>query len=229
MMVIITSWNGTTAQAMLHPEKYYIGLRTKAMHATPGEAFTVEGLVVDWNGKPAPQATGQIHVELAHLQADYGYGYDDASGDSRYDRWLRKVPEGKQDVKVAGGKFSLDVTPGEADYGFLIRVTSGKATTELLLDGAYPYEYYGYGDGGHYDQTPRPAKPTQFAVKLPNDIKVGEAVTANVRSPYRGKVLWTVETDHPIASEWKDVAAGDASWSSRSIRAQRLRQRVPWS
>jgi uncharacterized protein YfaS (alpha-2-macroglobulin family) len=206
------------ASAMLHPERYYVGLRTKASRATAGETFTVEGLVVDWAGKLAPAATTQLRVELLHLDADYNYGYDDASGDSRYDRWLRAVPEGKQDVKVTGGKFSFDVTPAEADYGFVIRVSSGKAKTELVIDGGYPYEYYGYGDGGHSDQTPRPAKATQLAVKLPRDIKTGEAIAASVRSPYRGKVLWTVETDHLITAEWKDVAAGDATWSFKLDR-----------
>lgn len=202
-----------TATAMVHPERFYLGLRTRLTRATAGERFTVEGAVVDWSGKLAPQATGQIRVELAHLEADYGYGYDDASGDARYDRWLRQVPEGKQDVKVSGGRFSFDVTPSEASIGFLIRVTAGKARTELMLDGEYPYEYYGYGEDGHVDQTPRPAKPTQLAVKLPRDIRTGEPVTASIRAPYRGKVLWTVETDHVITAEWKDVAAGDAAWS----------------
>src|SRR5262249_30176052 len=161
----------------------------------------------------APQATSLIHVELAHLEADYGYGYYEARGESRYDRWLRNVPEGKLDAKVAGGKFAFDVTPAEASAGFVIRVQAGKAKTELVLDGEYPYEYYGYGDGGHVDQTPRPAKPTQLALKLPAEIKVGQAVTVNVRSPYRGRALWTVETDRVVTSEWKDIAAGDAQWS----------------
>ncbi|HMG53059.1 MAG TPA: MG2 domain-containing protein, partial [Kofleriaceae bacterium] len=207
-----------TATATLHPERFYLGLRTKVSRAAAGQSFTVEGAVVDWAGKLAPAAVNQIRVELAHLQADYGYGYDDASGDSRYDRWLRKVPEGKHDVKVAGGKFTFDVTPGEAATGFLIRVTAGKAVTELTLDGDYPYEYYGEGEDGHVDQTPRPAKPTQLKVVLPKDIKTGEAVTASIRAPYRGKVLWTVETDRVITAEWKDVAAGDASWSFKLER-----------
>ncbi len=34
-----------------------------------------------------------------------------------------------------------------------------------------------------------------------------------VRSPYKGKVLWTVETDQVVTSEWKDIAAGDQAWS----------------
>jgi uncharacterized protein YfaS (alpha-2-macroglobulin family) len=201
------------ATVTLHPEKFYLGVRTRVSRAAAGETFAVEGAVVDWTGKLAPAAAGQVHVELAHLEADYGYGYDEASGEERQDRWLRRVPEGKQDVKVAGGKFSFDVTPGEAPVGFQIRVTAGKATTELVVDGEYPHEYYGYGEDGHADQTPRPARPTQLKVALPKDIKAGEAVTARIRSPYRGKVLWTVETDHLVTAAWKDIAAGDASWS----------------
>ncbi len=202
-----------TATVTLHPEKFYLGLRTRVSRAAAGQPFTVEGAVVDWAGKLAPAAAGQIHVELAHLEADYGYGYDEASGEGRVDRWLRRVPEGTQDIKAAGGKFSFDVTPGEASAGFQIRVTAGKATTELVVDGDYPYEYYGYGEDSHADQTPRPARPTQLKVVLPKDIRTGEAVTASIRSPYRGKVLWTVETDRLVTSAWKDVAAGDASWS----------------
>jgi len=202
-----------TASATLHPESYYVGVRTKVSRAVSGETFTVEGSVVDWHGKLAPAATSQIHIELAHLEADYGYGADDGSGESRYDRWLREVPEGKLDVKVTSGKFSFDVTPGEATAGFKIRLTAGKAKTELVLDGEYPYDYYGYGDDAHVDQTPRPAKPTQLAPRLPKEIKVGEPAAVTVRAPYRGKVLWTVETDHVVIAEWKDIAAGDATWS----------------
>lgn len=202
-----------SASAILHPEKFYLGVRTKSARAVSGETFTVEGTVVDWAGKLAPQAVSQVHIQFAHLEADYGYGYDDTSGESRYDRWLRQVPEGKQDVKVAGGKFTFDVTPGYASAGFLVRMTAGKAKTELVLDGEYPWEYYGYGDEGHVDQTPRPAKATQLKLQLPKEIKVGEATAVNVRAPYRGKVLWTVETDQLITSEWKDVTPGDAAWS----------------
>jgi uncharacterized protein YfaS (alpha-2-macroglobulin family) len=203
-----------TATATLHPEKFYIGLRTKATHASAGEKFTVEGMVVDWSGKVAPQAAKQLQVELVHLDADYGYGYDDATGESRYDRWLRSVPEGKQDVKVVDGKFTLDVTPGEANAGYVVRVTAGKAKTELALEGDNPYDYYyGYGEGDHTDATPRPAKPTALALTLPKEIKVGDSIAAKVNTPYKGRILWTVETDHVVTAEWKDATRGETTWS----------------
>lgn len=202
-----------TATVMLHPEKYYLGLRTKAVRAVSGETFTVEGMVVDWTGKLAPAAVKQVQVELVHLDADYSYGYDEETGESRYDRWLREVPEGKTTANVAGGKFTFDVTPGEASAGFVVRVKAGNARTDLVLDGDYSYAYWGYGDGDRYDSTPRPAKPTQLKVDLPKEIAVGESVTAKIKTPYKGKVLWTVETDRVVAAEWQNVTGADASWT----------------
>ena len=202
-----------TATLMLHPEKFYLGVRTKATRAAAGEPFQVEGMVVDWTGAPLPSAVKKIDIELLHLEADYSYGYDDYSGDSRYDRWLREVPEGKATAKVENGKFSFDVTPGDASGGFVVRVKAGNARTDLLLDGDYSYDYYGYGDGNRYDTTPRPAKPTQLKLDLPEEIRVGQTVTAKIKTPYRGKLLWTVETDHVITTEWQNVTGAEASWS----------------
>ena len=203
-----------TTTATLHPEKFYLGLKSKANHAKAGETFSVEGMVVDWNGKPLTSAVKNVQIELVHLEADYGYGYDDDSGDGRYDRWLRQVPEGKLEARVEGGKFTFDVTPGQADVGYVVRVRAGKAKTELALEGTYPYDYYyGYGYGDRVDQTPRPAKPTALVPALAKEIEVGKAVPVKVMTPYQGKVLWTVETDHVIKAEWKDVTRGEAAWS----------------
>src|SRR5207342_3441186 len=55
-----------TATMMLHPEKYYIGLKTKAAKASAGETFQVEGMIVDWNGKLMAAGPKQLQVELVH-------------------------------------------------------------------------------------------------------------------------------------------------------------------
>jgi uncharacterized protein YfaS (alpha-2-macroglobulin family) len=202
-----------TAKATLHPEKFYIGAKTKATHATATEAFTVEGSIVDWKGKVAGGAVKKLDIELSHLEVDYGYGYDEDTGESRYDRHVRTVPEGKQEVPVVDGKFHFDVTPGVAESGYMVRLKAGKATTELVLAGLYSYEYYGEYDSDRTDATPRPAKPTKLALKLPTEIKVGEPTKVKVVAPYRGKVLWSVETDQLVTSEWRDVTGGDTEWT----------------
>jgi alpha-2-macroglobulin len=202
-----------TTRVQMHPDKHYIGVKTKATRAKEGETFQIEGLIVDWTGKPLPGAVKQVQIELVHLEADYSYGYDDDTGESRYDRWLREVPEGKQVAKVEQGKFAFDVTPGGASGGYLVRIKAGKAQTDLVLDGEYSSDYYGYGDGNRFDQTPRPARPTQLKLDLPAQIKVGETVTVRAKAPYRGKVLWTIETDRVVHAEWKDVASSEAAWT----------------
>ena len=190
-----------TTMATVHPEKFYLGVKTKAQRAKEGETFSVDGKVVDWSGKIAANAIKSVQIELVHFDADYGYGYEDESGEGRYDRWLRAVPEGKLEAKVVDGAFHFDVTPGQADIGYLVRVRAGKAKTELQLDGTYPYDYYyGYGEGERVDRTPRPAKPTQLRLQLAKEIEVGKPVNVNRRAA-RGRVLWTVETDHVVTAE----------------------------
>ena len=203
-----------TATMTVHPEKYYLGLRTKATQASPGEAFSVDGTVVDWNGDPLASGVDTVQIQLLHQDADYNYGYDVYSGEQRYDRWLREVPEGKQTAKVENGHFHFEVTPGAVDDGYVVRVTAGKARTDLVLPGEYYDDYYDYGyNDSRADMTPRPARATQLALDLPKDIEVGKPVTVKVKAPYRGKVLWTVETDHLITAQWRDATNGDLSWS----------------
>ncbi|HEY0252062.1 MAG TPA: MG2 domain-containing protein, partial [Kofleriaceae bacterium] len=165
----------TTVQ--VHPEKFYIGLKTKATTARSGEPFTVEGKIVDWQGKQVVTGVDKLDLELVHLEADYGYSYDEDNGEGSYNRFVRQVPEGKKTAKVTGGAFTFEVTPGEADVGYMVRAKAGKAKTELVLDGEYPYEYwYGYYNNGQVDRTPRPAKPTQLQPKLAKEIEVGKPV-----------------------------------------------------
>ena len=201
------------ASVTVHPEKYYIGMRTKAQRATTGEAFVVEGRIVDWQGKVVPNALKKLQLQFLHYESDYGYqasGNDDE--ETRYDRSVRPVPEGKREVDVKDGAFELEVKPGEAAAGYVVRAVSGGAKTDLVLDGDYSYEYDDYGENGYGDQSPRPQRPTQLKLSAPKEIAVGTAMELKVKTPYHGKLLWTVETDHVIKSEWIDATGAEASW-----------------
>ena len=70
--------------------------------------------------KVLPSAIDRVQVELVHLDGEYGYGYDDDTGQQRWDRWVRSVPEGKLVAPVSGGKFHFDVTPNETDAGYIV-------------------------------------------------------------------------------------------------------------
>src|SRR6185437_9764686 len=60
-----------TSIATVHPEKFYLGLKTHAIQAESGTRFGVDGIVVDWQGKPV-SAVRSVDVQLVHLETDYG-------------------------------------------------------------------------------------------------------------------------------------------------------------
>ncbi|HYI03065.1 alpha-2-macroglobulin family protein [Hyalangium sp.] len=198
----------------MHPESYYVGLQAGVQKVSAGKPFTVTGVVVDWEGKLVTEAKSlkPIEVEYLRLDEEYGHYYDEDEGYERYQRYLRPVREGRGAAKVEGGKFQLQVTPTQDAAGFIVRVRSGAAQTDLYLEGHG--RYYWYGDGeARVDQTPRPLKPASLALELPKLGKLDEPIAVKFKVPYRGRVLLTAETDQVIASEWKAVEPGEVTWS----------------
>lgn len=200
------------ATVPVHPEAYYVGLQANVDKVQANQPFTVTGVVVDWNGAPYGKALKPLEVEYLRLDEEYGYFYDEESSEERYQRHLRPVREGRTTVKPEGGKFSFQVTPSSDAAGYLVRVKSGAAQTDLHLEGNGRY-YWWDESSTRVDQTPRPARPTSLAVELPRSAKVGEAITVKVKAPYRGRMLFTAETDGVQAAEWKAVEPGEVSWS----------------
>jgi uncharacterized protein YfaS (alpha-2-macroglobulin family) len=205
-----------SATATVHPERYYLGIKADAERVASGRPFTVTGLVVDWKGQPmsSPGAVQEVTVETLHLEAEYAHAYDEEDGESSVERHVHAVPEGKTRVAVTGGRFTATITPGDASIGTRVRVSAGRAVTELDLDGEYPYYADGYEEsGGSVDMTPRPARPTKLVLDVPAEARVGQPLAVKLKAPYRGKILFAVETDRLVSFEWKEVSGGEVSWS----------------
>ncbi len=202
------------ATVPMHPEAYYVGLQTGVKKASAGKPFTVTGVVVDWEGQLVAEAKAvkPIEVEYVRLEEEYGYAFDEDAGYERYHRYLRPVREGRGVARVEGGRFQLQVTPAQDAAGFVIRVRSGGAQTDLQVEGHGQYYWYGEGEA-RVEQTPRPLKPTSLALELPRQGKVGEPIPVKFKAPHRGRVLLTAETDRVVAAEWKVVEPGEVSWS----------------
>ncbi len=198
----------------VHPETYYVGLQASTGKVKAGKPFTVKGVVVDWDGKlvtASGKAPASVDVEYLRLEEEYGYFYDENEGYERYQRHLRPLREGRSSVAVKDGRFSLDVTPGADAAGYIVRVRSGGAQTDLELEGEG--RYYWWGEGSRVDQTPRPLKPTSLSLVLPAKARVGQAITVKVKAPYKGRMLFTAETDRVLASHWVAVEPGEATWT----------------
>ncbi|MCP3097593.1 MG2 domain-containing protein [Myxococcus sp. K15C18031901] len=200
------------ASSPVHPERYYVGLQSNVSKVGMGKPFTVNGVVVDWDGKLlTSQAPRSVEVEAVSLEEEYGSYYDEDEGYDRYQRYLRPQRESRQTVTVKDGRFSLTITPGRYSAGYLVRVRSGNAQTDLELAG--DGRYYWWGEDSRVDQTPRPLKPTSLDLALPAQGRVGQAIAVKLKAPYKGRVLFTAETDRVLATEWKSVEPGEATWS----------------
>jgi len=139
------------------------------------------------------------------------------------------VPEGKLVAKVVDGKFTFDVTPGQADVGYLVRIKAGKAKTELQLDGTYPYEYYyGYGEGDRVDSHAAAREADAARTAAREGDRSRQAGRREGDDAVQGPRVVDGRTDHVLSSEWKDVTGWrvDVELHARRVRAERLYQRV---
>ena len=168
-------------------------------------------MVVDWNGNLVSEIS-EVKYELLALRTRWEWTHDDQTGQERYVRHLRPM---KASRKINVNKVGLqNLTPDQNTVAYVVRITSGKAQTDLQLEGD-DHRYYWQPQESSRDQTPRPLQATSLKIKTPRAIRVDESVTVTTQVPFTGNVLWTVETDKVIEHHWAKVSAGDNSWSFR--------------
>ncbi|WP_338867530.1 alpha-2-macroglobulin family protein [Myxococcus stipitatus] len=197
----------------IHPERYYLGLQTDTKRVKEGRPVSVKGVVVDWNGKriKASPSPAFVEVETLRLEEEYGGYYDEDDSQDFLERNLRALPESRFLAKVVGGRFNFTVTPEQNAAGYLVRVGSGRTRSDLVLEGQGRYHWR--NTVSRVDQTPRRHTPTPLDVVVPREVRNGEPFTVKVKAPYRGRMLFTVETDRVLASEWKAVEPGEVTWT----------------
>lgn len=205
-----------TGSAAAHPEAFYLGLKAGDGKVHAGKPLQLEGVVVDWHGALVVSRATRVQVEVIRLEEEYGYVFDAETGHERYKRFLRPVREAKQQVEAQGGRFRLALTPEGGGARYLVRATSGRAQTDLELEGDRRfYDWGGYASS--VDQTPRPSRPTALPMTVPASVRVGEKASVVVRAPYPGRLLFTVETNRVLESEWVEVEQpGPVTWELRA-------------
>lgn len=200
------------AKANLHPAPYYIGLKSGTEKAAKGKNVKVEGIVVDWAGKPY-KGLNSIDVEFIRLEREYWWYWDEDSGESNYGRNIRPAVEAKTTVKVGkNGRFTINGKPGDDAQAWVVAVSAGGTRTELKFEGERRYYYWDDDENSRADITPRPTRPTSISVKGPKTIKVGEAASFEFSAPFDGRMLITTETHEVLTHEWVDVKAGKHAW-----------------
>ena len=216
-VAVFEAGSGRTTQgegsAVLHPESFYLGLQSGTKTAASGKEFSVEGVVVDWTGAKKSDAL-EIDVALYRVESEYRWAYDDEGGEWRTHHDDRLVLERKQKVAAKDGRFTVAFTPAQDASAFVVRARAGDARTDLVVDGSWYDWWYGDGEGGPgRDRTPRPTAASDLPLQAPEMVKVGESAVVKTNMPFKGRILFTAETDGVVVHEWKDAGAGEVQWS----------------
>lgn len=200
-----------TANVPVHPEPFYVGLKTGASRVEAGNDLVIDGVTVDHGGERL-QNVASVEVELIRLEVEWGWYYDDAGyWNSRHQ--IRPVTEDRREVEVRDGRFQVTFRPGSDGPGFLVRarVPGSNARTDLELDGMGQWYYRQPGESD--PKTPAPGRATWIALNTPEKGEVGKKIDVSFTAPFNGRVLFTAETDGILESAWKEAEAGrEVSW-----------------
>ncbi len=196
------------ASVEVHPERFYIGLKTRNSTVQAGQPVRVEGLLTDWQGEALAEAEEQVQVSILRLEREYSWTWRERSQDFRQRRWTRQALEQELELEPQGGALSFSFTPSENAWGYLVRASAASARSELLLRG----ENRGWQASGLY-HTPEPGRPGWLEVDAPEEARVGQRLPVSVQVPQPGWLLLTLETWQVLQHQWLRVQPGEQHWS----------------
>lgn len=204
----------------MHPTHFYVGLKADTDRVEDGKPVTVQGVVVDPQGKPYKEVD-EVELQIVNLLRNYSWYYHRSRGHhQRRSRWQPLITETKK-VAVEDGKFELSITPNEVRDGFAIKARAGKAETAVQLETNRRYYWSWWRSRRNNSRTERVDDPTQLDIEGPDEIKVGRRHKIRFNSPYKGRALVTLETHRVVEHDWLSVEPGENSWSFK------LDERVP--
>ena len=207
------SGRATRAQAstLIHPMNAFVGLKTNTKHAKPGDTLSLEGVVVDQEGKPVVDGR-TVELSLSRMEHEYGWYWDDEWDNERYEYHAHPVLEQTLSVKVDGqGKFKASLPIKTSSSNFLVAAALGEARSELRVSGGGYYSWH--GDTSNQGVTPSPRAPASIPIAGPEAIDLGQRATVTFEAPFAGRALVTVETDEVLSHDWITMTPGENTWS----------------
>jgi hypothetical protein len=165
------------ANATLHPESFYIGVRPTAWVGQAGTQLGFDLLSVDWDRHPVSQPVVAAFEKVRWDRTDGLYG--DYSFTPIY------TPVDSQSLKTgADGKASVNFTPADAGT-YVLDVTSGSAHTQTLI----------WVSGGENAEWPNlPFQQVQLTANQ-ESYKAGEKAEVFIPNPFNTPALALLTTE----------------------------------
>lgn len=191
------------AETTVHRFPVLIGLKPAHRRILPNRPVQVHGVVLDLDGRPVSGET-RLTYEIYLVSRDYVRVYDPQGG-FRWQWTRREFPMAEAaHVTAQGGRFQVQFTPTDYWYDYVVQVRApdSGATARIWLAG-----------WGWWGEAERPDSPEVLKIRLDKpEADYGATVEAQALLPFEGRILWTLETDAIVRSEWQDARGTTASW-----------------
>lgn len=176
----------------------YPGLKVASV--TPCQQAEIDGVVVDAFGNISRE---NVSLEYSVYEIEYTYALTySPEGYRRWEKSALRVPvfDGGK-VSASHGRFSIPVQLSQCWKDLIVKVKDPDAGTEseILISG--------WGDGEY------PPSPESLKVVLSDKvITPGSTIKAMTKLPFKGRVLWVLETpDKVLDFEWKKDEENESS------------------
>jgi len=186
-----------------HPYDYYIGLKAATSRVEAGKKIEIEGVLLNYDGTLRTDIR-KVSYQVAERTYEYGRVWEPETNRFRWETTYRRYPTGDEgSATVSNGKFKISFSPMASwvDYVIEVRDPEGRSASDLII--------YGWTWGPR----DRVESPEVLTLRLNRkEADYGEAVTAEAWLPFSGRVLWTLESEGVLQSEWQEARGATAKY-----------------
>ncbi|MEM6628625.1 MAG: MG2 domain-containing protein [Bacteroidota bacterium] len=200
-----------------HPFPVYVGIKAQETNSwrnilALNEGHTIEIATVGPDGKPRDRKGLQVKVYKLGWRWWWDRSYSDIAN---YQGKMSSAPVQQSTISTQGGKGSYRLQINEPDWGrYLVRVEdpSGHATGSIVY-----IDYPGWGSRARTGSS-EGAQMLSFTSDK-DTYKVGEKVTLDIPSGYKGRALVSLERAAKVIDAfWIDAQEGQTQFSFEATR-----------
>ena len=187
-----------------HLRDFYIGLKTRTSRVIEGNPVDVEGIIVSPDCRLARK---DLPLTYTIYRLSYAYTYSSYEEEYGWSSRLIREPVERGSVQAKDGKFSLAFTPSDSYYDYMVEVQEPQSgeTTQIIIPG-----------WGWFFTADRPPSPQALVIRLSREEgDEGDEIEAQVKLPFEGKILWTLELHGVLKQELKEAKGETAKWKFR--------------
>ena len=197
-----------SAEAIVHPSQWQIGLKADVDDLAAGDGFGLSGRIVDVDGSLVEDVEETVTLEFYNIRRHFSWQRDHR-GRSRYQKNYELILERVQDVEVEGGTFTAQSVAADVHHAYLVRAQVGDARSDLRLQRRGMRWSWSSQSSG----TPMPRRPTEVTIETPEVAPIDELTRVSFTSPFAGRALVTVESDRVVEMAWIDAQEGVNEWA----------------